>query len=48
MPIYDDIFSINQVYELMVDGEWVTTPYVLVTAGVWFGGGASLSRVDLS
>jgi len=28
MPIYNDIFSINQVYELMADGEWVVTAYV--------------------
>lgn len=26
MAIYNDVFSINQVYQLMAEGEWVTTP----------------------
>ena len=49
MPIYNDIFSINQVYELMVDGEWVSSPYVRDSTASWFGGGyagTTLSTID--
>ena len=54
MPIYNDIFSINQVYELMVDGQWVTSAYIATKPGQlngWFGGGftpaitASVDRI---
>lgn len=54
MAIYNDVFSINAVYKLMVDGEWVTSPYVATKPGElygWFGGGltptatASVDRI---
>lgn len=52
MAIYNDIFSINQVYELMQDGSWVTTPYVPLLNYGWFGGGfgttSIVDRVDYS
>ena len=46
MPIYNDIFSINQVYELMVDGEWVTSAYVPPTPYGWVAGGYGSPRLS--
>ena len=47
MPIYTDVFLINEVHALQQDGEWPATAYVPPPQeAVWFGGGISESSVD--